>query len=42
MVWRRDNHPMELFSERVTLQKLRYIHDNPVRAGLVRQADDWV
>jgi putative transposase len=28
-------------SERVFLSKLNYIHDNPVRAGLVANATDW-
>jgi putative transposase len=34
-LWQYDNHPIELFSNHVTLQKLEYIHLNPVRAGFV-------
>ncbi len=29
-VWRDKNHAIELFTERVTWQKLNYIHRNPV------------
>ncbi|MEM6768565.1 MAG: hypothetical protein AAF655_26740, partial [Bacteroidota bacterium] len=31
-----------LWSEEVILQKLRYIHLNPVRAGWVKKASHWV
>lgn len=40
--WQHDNHPIELFSERVFKQKLAYIHNNPVCAGIVRKAQDYV
>lgn len=40
--WRQDNHPMELFSARFTSQKLEYIHNNPVEAGIVLRAEDYV
>ena len=33
--WQYDNHPIELFSNKVMQQKLDYIHLNPVRAGFV-------
>ncbi|GAB5494893.1 MAG: transposase [Phototrophicaceae bacterium] len=33
--WKTDNHPIELYSEKVIRQKLDYIHYNPVRAGWV-------
>ena len=41
-LWQHDNHPIELFSEEVTVQKLRYIHQNPVRARLVARPEDWL
>ena len=41
-VWQHDNHPIELYSEKVTIQKLRYIHANPIRAQLVQKPEDWV
>jgi REP-associated tyrosine transposase len=33
--WRQDNQPMELYSPSFDVQKLNYVHDNPVEAGLV-------
>ncbi|HNM25689.1 MAG TPA: transposase [Saprospiraceae bacterium] len=41
-IWQHDNHPIELFSEKVVLQKLQYIHENPVRAKLVAKPEDWM
>jgi REP element-mobilizing transposase RayT len=40
--WRQDNHPKELFSEKFTNQKLNYIHNNPVVAGIVEKAEDYL
>jgi putative transposase len=34
-VWTNDNHPEEIYSEKFMNIKMNYIHDNPVRAGLV-------
>ena len=40
--WQNDNHPIRLWSSKVTLQKLTYLHKNPVRAGLVEHpASYW-
>ena len=36
-IWTGDNHPEEIFSEKFINQKLDYIHDNPVRAGIVME-----
>ena len=41
-VWTQSNHPEECYSYDFTKQKLDYIHDNPVNAGLVDRPDDWV
>ena len=41
-VWRQDNHPIELYTASVIEQKLEYIHMNPVRAGLVEKAEDYI
>ena len=41
-LWQTDNHPIVLVSTKVILQKLNYIHQNPVRAGFVEQASDWL
>ncbi len=41
-LWEHDNHPVELISPAFTQQKIDYIHQNPVRAGLVYRAEDYV
>ena len=33
--WQQENHPIELISNKFIDQKLDYIHNNPVKAGLV-------
>ncbi|MCA0232200.1 MAG: hypothetical protein LCH91_17150 [Bacteroidetes bacterium] len=33
--WQQENHPIELISNKFIDQKLQYIHENPVKAGLV-------
>ena len=40
--WRQDNQPKELISQRFCDQKLDYIHNNPVEAGLVDKAEEYV
>jgi putative transposase len=40
--WRQDNQPMELYSGPFTFQKMNYIHQNPVEAGLVERAEDYL
>jgi putative transposase len=42
LIWRQDNQPKELFSERFGHQKLEYIHKNPVEAGIVDKAEDYL
>jgi putative transposase len=32
--WRQDNQPKECYSPKFSLQKLAYIHNNPVESGL--------
>ena len=41
-VWTHENHAEEIFSPKFTLQKINYIHENPVRAGIVSKAEDYV
>ncbi len=36
------NHAIELFSEKFVWDKINSIHNNPVEAGLVNQAHEWV
>ena len=39
--WQHDNKPIELWSNRIIDQKIDYIHQNPVKAGLVLYAEDY-
>lgn len=41
-IWTSDNHPEEIFSDDFLKIKLDYIHENPVRAGLVKHAEDYL
>jgi REP element-mobilizing transposase RayT len=40
--WRHDNRPIELWSNKVLKEKIDYIHQNPVEAGLVFKPEDFV
>lgn len=40
--WQQDNHPIELSSNDMIDQKLEYIHNNPVKAGIVEKAEDYL
>ncbi len=40
-VWQEGSHPEAIFTETFARQKMDYIHMNPVRAGLVKTADEW-
>jgi REP-associated tyrosine transposase len=40
-LWQVEKNVLPVFSERMFMQKVNYIHQNPVRAGLVEQASDY-
>ena len=40
--WRQDNHPVQLETITFTLDKLNYLHNNPVKAGLVEKSEDYL
>lgn len=40
--WQQHNHPIDLVTAKFTDQKINYIHDNPVKAGLVSEAHCYV
>jgi len=40
-VWQEGSHPQEIGSDTMMLQKLDYIHDNPVKRGLVAGPEHW-
>ncbi|WP_435529322.1 transposase [Moheibacter stercoris] len=39
--WRHDNKPIELWSTKVILEKINYIHQNPVEAGIVYHPEEY-
>ena len=40
--WQQDNQPILLETPDFTLVKLQYIHNNPVKAGLVEKPEDYL
>lgn len=41
-LWTSDNNPKEIYSHSFMWQKLNYIHDNPVRAGIVEEQHHYL
>ncbi len=41
-VWTHENHAEIVYSNRFMDQKIRYIHENPVRAGIVERPEDYL
>ena len=41
-VWQDGNRPMVLFTNKFIWQKLNYIHNNAVEAGLVIKPEDYM
>jgi REP element-mobilizing transposase RayT len=40
--WQQHNHPIELSNNEIIQQRIDYIHENPVKAGLVENPSDWL
>ncbi len=40
--WRQDHHPVQLETTTFSLDKLNYLHSNPVKAGVVEKAEDYL
>ena len=40
--WRQDNQPQELYSPAFIFQKINYIHNNPVEAGIVEKPEHYL
>ena len=40
--WRHDNKPIEIWSNKVLVEKIKYIHNNPVEEGLVFKPENYV
>lgn len=41
-VWTHDNHAELIYSDRFIMQKINYIHENPVRSGIVEKPEDYL
>ena len=41
-VWQEGSHPEAIYTVDFARQKIDYIHANPVRAGLVSGAEEWL
>ena len=41
-VWKQDNHAIEVYSNEFIVEKLDYLHNNPVRAGIVEKPEDYL
>jgi putative transposase len=40
--WQRRYYDFNVYTEVKTVEKLRYMHRNPVRRGLVEKPEDWL
>ena len=40
-VWQRRFYPFNVHSEKKRMEKLDYMHHNPVKGGLVKEPGDW-
>jgi len=40
--WQDKSHPIELITTEMIDQRINYIHENPVRTGLVAKAEDYL
>jgi putative transposase len=40
-VWQEGSHPQEIYDEKMLIQKIEYIHNNPVDRGYVDDPEHW-
>jgi len=40
-VWQEGSHPQAIMSDEMMFQKLEYLHNNPVKRGLVASPEHW-
>jgi putative transposase len=40
--WQQGNHPIELVTNEMINERLDYLHNNPVKAGIVYKPEDYV
>ena len=41
-IWTHENHAELIYSEKFIAQKINYIHENPIRSGIVAKAEDYL
>jgi REP element-mobilizing transposase RayT len=41
-IWTHENHAEHIFSDKFIRQKTDYIHENPVRAGIVEKPEEYL
>jgi REP element-mobilizing transposase RayT len=41
-IWTHENHAEHIYSDKFIKQKIDYIHENPVRAGIVEKPEDYL
>ena len=41
-VWQEGSHQEAIYDDDFARQKIEYIHHNPMTAGLVNKAEDWL
>ncbi len=41
-IWRHENHPIPLTTNEMIDQRIKYIHENPVRAGICYTPADYI
>jgi hypothetical protein len=41
-VWTHENHAVHLYGSEFIREKIEYLHNNPVRAGLVERPEDYL
>ena len=40
--WQQENHPIECSTNEILQSKIKYLHENPVRAGIFIQKDNLI
>ena len=40
-LWQEGVHPQSIMSDEMMLQKLEYLHHNPVKRGLIASPEHW-
>lgn len=40
--WKQNNHPVDILSSKFMQEKVNYIHENPVKARIVNEAQNYI